>query len=390
MTNEAILALLKFSGPVIGLASALWSTTQKITYEAAEGAKRLTLQGRVMVAIILLSGLVSLLALGFESILREQQGQEAAARQDRLDRAEAEREARRREEAATTRAEIAAKAQAEALADLRRDSEQQKRFLEQRFLIAAAAAEQQRRATHISTQIAREANLRLGEAQQALAEFQRINYPLREIGATIQLKLDFTGLDPEWPLGALWEEIDLRWEASGLPNHHPNSSIFLEPDMFEKIGGRSNFHYALQGTTASLAFVAAKGTPLPRPEGTRHRMVPLAGRGTLGPTLISVTLKFNGVDAYPRTRTLIASFSGAVTLAVEGRIASGEKLSLADVVRLVPVLTIRRGGDLAYRRRPDRLGRVWFDVNGGLRFDAEPDLPIAGEMTFILFPAASP
>ncbi len=387
VTNDTILALLKFSGALVALASALWSTTQKITYEGADGARRLTLQGRVMIGIVLLSGLVSLLALGFESLLREEQAQlkqreaaETAAHNGRLAQARAQQELRRQTEAATTQAKLAANFQAEALAD-------QQHFLEQSFQIAAAAAEQQRRDAQISMQIAREANKRLGEAERTLAEFERINYPLREIEAGVELELNLAGLGPEWRLDALWTAVKERWEALDAGTRRRTDTIFLDRDEFWKITRVPHFRYATQGTRVALAFVIAEKTmPAPGPDG----MAPVAARPQFGRESISFALEFGGVRADLSSRTLRASYSGTYRPPVEGVVQSGQKLSLSDVNRLVPVLTIDRLAERRYPRRPDTLVDVSFRLNDRGRFDASPDLPIAGATAFVLFPPASP
>lgn len=370
--SENILAILKFSGPVVGLASALWSTTQKITYEGADGGKRLTLQGRVMVGIIVLSGLVSLLSLGLETIL----AREAVERKERSDLAEEQREGRRQAVAAATRAEIAANAQGEALSDLRRDAAQQKRFLEQRFQIAAAAAEQQRRDAQISMQIAREANLRLSEAERTLAEFERVNYPLRKIEASFELELNLAGLGPEWPLDALWAEIQRRLEAEVPPTRrHLVDTIYLERETFGSIGGRDHFDHATNGTTGRFSFAASEDAPSPAANG-------LVAEGVL------FDLRLSRVRADLVSRRLRAVYSGERAQAVEGVISTGEKVSLSDVGRLVPVITIERSA--RFPRGADRLVSVSVRLNGFERFSASPNLPVADETAVVRVPAVTP
>lgn len=78
VTYESILAVLKFGGPIVGLIAALWSTTQKITYETEDGVKRLTRQGRVLIGIVAVSALISIFALGVETIVAKQHAQKAA------------------------------------------------------------------------------------------------------------------------------------------------------------------------------------------------------------------------------------------------------------------------------------------------------------------------
>jgi hypothetical protein len=363
MTGEEILALLKFSGPVVGVASAVWSTTQKITYERADGAKRLTLQGRVMVGIIIVSGLISVLALGLELIVHEQ----LAAKERQADE---KREQDRQ-----------AKDQAEALANLQRDAAQQKRFLEQRFQIAAAEAEQQRRDAQISLQIAREANQRLSEAERTFAEFDRINYPLREVTAWVELKLELGELGPNAGVDKVWALAEERWKK--IEGHEHNSRLLLRDEDLMAVGfGGTKLFEATHRTDFRLDFVPADG---PSPPPGQHRIARVSPRGGSGSHPRSLSLSFKGIIAnMSNPRTLTATYSYTLEPAVEGEIWRGEKLSLSDINRLVPILTITRYG--AAGRAPDTLQRVWYTLNEATRFDTRPNLAIDGNATFVLYP----
>ena len=57
--TEIGLAVLKVSGIAVGTVSTLWGLTQKLTYDDAEGNKRLTRQGRVSFALAIGSFLVA-------------------------------------------------------------------------------------------------------------------------------------------------------------------------------------------------------------------------------------------------------------------------------------------------------------------------------------------
>jgi hypothetical protein len=374
VTDEDILSLLKFSGPVVGLVAALWSTTQKITYEAEGGAKRLTLQGRVLIGITVVAALISLLSIGFESIIAEQQAQRAQQAEEKQARTAAERQARRK-------AETAARDQAAALARLEADAKEQKRFLEQRFLIIGAAAAQQRRDAQISMQIAREANQRLSEAERTLAEFERINYPLRSIEAEVTLSLNFEGLD----MAPIWKDLET---GEGLSRRRKDR---YGPEVIVTLEGsdisRHRFlQYATSGTQIGLVFVAPGGA-IPAPAaGAEDQIRPIEmPRNVDGPGIDHIRILRITADLEDRTMTAI--FSGKYEPKEEGVIQSGDKLSLSDVNRLVPILTIERPGSQTIGRRgSDTLVGVSFHLNGIRRFSASSNFRIADENSFILSP----
>ncbi|HET9639049.1 MAG TPA: hypothetical protein VFP12_07570 [Allosphingosinicella sp.] len=386
MTSEAILAVLKFSGPVVGLASALWSMTQKITYEAADGVKRLTLQGRVLIGITVAATLISLLSLGFETVIGRQEARRVAdekrqaadaKRQDA--RLASEKEARAEAMAATRDQAAAARDQAAALARLEADSAEQKRFLEQRFLIAAAAAEQQRRAAQISMQIARESNRRLTEAERTLAEFERINYPLRSVEAGVELALDFDGVD----MADFWKRLGERTDLRSRPRTRglPDRVVTFEPS---DISGNDYIAYGTTGTQITLKFVAPDAFEAPAGKSANEiRLIegPVPGGG-----VITVRFKVRSIDADLRDRRMTAEYIAEFEPEEEG-VISGEKLSLSDVNRLVPILTITRSvTNPSGRRRPDTLLRVSYRLNGIERFYASADFAIADHAAFVLYP----
>jgi hypothetical protein len=391
VTDEGILAVLKFAGPIVALASALWSTTQKITYEDAGGAKRLTLQGRVLLGIFTLAALVSMLALGFDTLVGQQHAQDAARikaeeneraaqRDARVEAAAAARDARARSEAQT-------RAQREAFAQLERDAAEQKRFLEQRFLIAAAAAEQQRRDAHLSMQVAREANARLGEAERTLAEFERINYPLRSVTASAELDLSFDGVE----MRGLWERLAALPDDHKLPEFRggPATRVRFTP---QDVSGNDVIDYGTTGTIITLVFVppeAAEGAAGGAAAvGGRDALAPLTG-GTSRSGPIALTLTIAQIEANLRTRAISATFSGSYRPDVEGIVSGGEKLSLSDVDRLVPILTVKRHNNPAARRPPDTIVGLSYRLNDVERFDARAELAIADEAVFVLRRKAS-
>jgi hypothetical protein len=379
VTSEAILAFLKFSGPVVGLVSALWSMTQKITYEAADGVKHLTLQGRVLIGIIVVSTLISVLALGLESIIREQQAQKTATQKA----ADAQREERKEAQA---RAEAAARDQKAALAHILADSVERERFLKQRFLIIGAAAEQQRRATQISLQIAREANQRLSEAQRTFAEFERINYPLRSVEAQVVLALDFGGTNTA-RMADIWRRIEALDDISWHSERHSGTADIatLEGD---RIGAFDIVQYATRGTLMRLVFVTPQAGFRDSAGSRGDEIRPIdASRRFDGP--IAFDLQIHSVRIDRRQHSMTAYFTGKFEPAVEGVIQGGEKLSLSDVNKLIPILTIERNhNDLVARRAPDSLEQISFRLNDVQRFSASPGLRISGKSTYVL--AAEP
>jgi hypothetical protein len=376
VTHEAILAVLKFSGPVVGLASALWSTTQKITYETADGVKRLTLHGRVLIGITVIATLISILSLGLETIIRRQQAEQAADQKADQDRAKAARRAERD-------AQIAARLQIDALRELRTDAAEQKRFLEQRFLIIGAAAEQQRRDAQISMQIAREANQRLSEAERTLAEFERINYPLRRVVVRVEVAFDFGGVD----MAAFWRKLEadkskesdreLTWRPAfrGGPDQ-------IATFKYPQVAPIEPLDYATYGARVTLKFVTP-GDAFPRPAGRAGDEIRPIAAATYADVPISFDLEPGDIEADLGKRTVTATFSGRFEPADEGVIGSGQKLSLSDVNRLVPILSIERRSP--ERRRPDTLLHVSLSLNDLERFGAPSNLGIADESAFILY-----
>lgn len=382
MTSEAILAILKFAGPVVALITGIWSTTQKITYEDG-GTKRLTLQGRLLIGINVLSMLISILALGFEANIKDKQALQAAT--DRL--AAAEKDRLEADEKAKDRADAAARAQAAALGRIEADAKEQNRFLGQRFLIVDKAAEQQRRDAEIARAIAREANLRLAAAERVLAEFERVNYPLREIEANVVLALDFTGVD----LTRFWTAVAARTDLQSRPRSRgftdrTDRIVSFTPDDFRQ---EPRIVYGTRGTRIALEFREPLAGRFAR--GDRDALLPIEGVvESPRSRLPQVRLEATSIEADLKARTLTAYYTGTFKPEIAGEVSSDQKLSLSDVKRLLPVLTIRRGTtNIAARRPPDRIERVSFSLNGDGRFDGDPKASVSDEARFVLVPDAS-
>jgi hypothetical protein len=382
VTDESILALLKFGGPIVGLISALWSTTQKITYEAADGVKRLTLQGRVLVGIIAVSALISILALGFGTIVEKQNAQRAAAGRAADERKAEARDRKAADEKARDRAQAAAAHQADVLGRLAAAANAQRQYLEQRFLIISAAAAQQRREAQISMQIGREANQRLSEAERTLAEFERINYPLRSIDARVEVSLNLDGLN----LSAFWtamaEELRERQLKQPHGDHRPVVAL-----PRGRIGQYHDLEYSANRMRFTLTFVSP-GAAFPSSAtramaGIRPFDVPA---DVTGP--IVLTLVLESAEADVARQKVTAVYHLAKALEMEGVIESGEKLSVSDVNRLVPVLTFEPGPPwkAGGKRATHILVGVSYSLNAFQRFGASPGFRIADQGSFILNP----
>ena len=387
MTNEAILAILKFAGPVVGLVSALWSTTQKITWEGEDGVKRLTLQGRVMVGIIIASTAISILALGFESVIRQQQAEAAADRESKQALADAAKARAEQERQAQRRAERAQRSQAEALARLEADARESKRFLEQRFLILGAAAEQQRRAAQISQQVAREANRRLADAARSFAEFERINYPLRSLSVSIRVALNLEGVD----LARFWERLEAMRQTEGFRWFQERRGEPAQIVTFDyKETGRpgldigQNLRFGIKRNRFGLHFFPPGGAISAAEGGAEDEMRPADVTVSSDAPIKFSDVAPGEIEADIGRRTIVATFVATYTPAVEGVVGTGEKLSLGDVDRLVPILSISRLKAPHRSNAPDTLLGVTIEVNGQARFAVSPGFRIAGDRTFIL------
>lgn len=366
MTAEAILSFLKFGGPIVGLASAVWSTTQKITYEGADGVKRLTLQGRVLIGIIVASTLISILALGFETVIARQQRIEAAE----LRTAEVQKAARKEQQA---KDDAASAVQAEALARLEAEAKQQKSFLEQSILITTSAADQQRRDAQIAQQIAREANARLGDAQQIFAQFDLVNYPLQKLEATAEIELELSGQD----LTDLWAYLEgpHDLEANRRDRYNPAvKSIYFTPRELA-FGGRSRrfIDYSTTGTEVRLRFVPTDADE----------------EANVGEGIPSIVLRVARIEAELPERKLTVYYAGEYA-GVEGLRIAGKRVSLANFKKLAPILTIARSGmRVLGARPPDILQESSVLLNGIEWFAGSPNLSIRGEdrNNYTLLPA---
>lgn len=383
MANEQILALLKYAAPVVALLSAIWSTTQKLTYEDSAGAKRLTLPGRIMIGFNVTAAAISLLAIGFDSLVRQQQADAAAAQKTSDRRSAAEEKRREREEVASQR-------QAEALARIEADAKEQNRFLEQRFLIVSNAAAQQRRDAAVSLELARQSSQRLTEAERALAEFERVNYPLRALEASAALDLNFEGVDIE----PLWAELQRRddfesWPAVRGGDREDGKIVTFHP---AQVGLYPPLSYATLGTHVTLGFLPAEAAESLGGSTGRRSIEPLGPADRERRGILWVDLPLSKVVANTKTRTMTVYFAGAYRPETEGAAPGGEKLSLSDIGRLVPVLTIRRGEPAeADRRPPDRLQDVSYSLNGFRRFSGSlEETSIVDTTAYRLTPDESP
>jgi hypothetical protein len=367
----------------------VWSITQKITYEAEGGVKKLTLQGRILIGMTVAATFISLLSMGIGLIVDRQNAQKAADEQRDKKAEERAREAR----AAAEREKIAREKQADTLRQIQADAQLQRGIIGQRLLTIANEARQQRRDAQISRQIAVEANKRLAEAGRALAEFRRINYPLRSVTVRVTLALDFGGTDIEY----FWKRIDsddsIAWGPRLSDRYGPRVVADLDPRQF--ISNAEPVHYATRGTRIALAFVVPGGALPLSPGGASDEITPIEPpEKATGSNEIRVPvgyLELESVRVDRGKRTMTAFFSHTYKPPVEGVIASGDKLSLSDVNQLVPILTIERSGMSSVARRPpDTLVEVSYSLNEVDRFRANPGFRISGKAAFTLVPKPLP
>lgn len=380
VADEDILAVLKFSGLAVGLISALWSTTQKITYEV-EGVKRLTLQGRVMVGIIITSSFISVLALGLDVLAKKEKERNAVIERAAAAQEQDRNERRAAEEKAQAKRERSAELEAQMLRSIRADAKEQNRFLEQRFVILDLAAEQQRRDSGISMRIAREANLRLSEAERTLAEFERINYPLRRIDAGVTLALGTGGVN----FDDFWREIESNGNVSWSAEVHNGDRIFatIGPNLIPQSGP---LHDAITRTVIRLVF-ATPGESHPSSAGNAQSGIRILETQGIIDGQIDIPLEIQTITLNRKTRQITAYFSGAHEPPVEGVVKSGDKLSLSDVNRLAPILTVERNPFPEFARRSaDSLVGVSYGLNGLERFHATPAFRITEAGSFLLAP----
>jgi hypothetical protein len=292
-----MLAVLQFGGPIVGLISALWSTTQKITYEAENGVKRLTRQGRVLIAIIAVSGLISLGALGLETVLGKQRAQREA-----------------------------------------------------------------------------------GDAEKKQAESDRLSYPLRSIAAAAEISLNFEGVD----MTGFWKEIEANegLERRSKSHYRQNRIVILRRSDFSSAPRyRDRLDYATTGTKIRLDFESPEPASN-RPAGSGSDEIRRIEAPTSMNGRVSVAFKFEMIKADLDDRTITAYFGGKYVPEVPGVVDGGDKLSTPEVKKLVPILTIRR--NLKYKREPDTLVHVLFNLDDFGQFDASQEFKIADKGSFIL------
>lgn len=374
MDNEAILNALKFTAPVFGLIAGIWSTTQKITFEDAEGAKRLTLQGRVLIGFAVVSTLISVLALGLETII--EQSEEAAAvelaRKD-LDRQNVEK--------ARAVAAAAARDQKAALDRLEDEAKLQTGFRQQQSLIAATALREQRRDAALSLQVARDANQRLAEAAQTLAELDRVNNPLRTIDAEVILQLDFSGTD----LAEFWTELATREDILWMRNYRLNPRNDVAVFTVGKDRILSDVEYRARGPRIRVDFLKPTRECIAAKAPRIDRLVALDTMPGSGCGILPIRLNLDRIEAETGTKLIKAVFSVAYKTATEGTIDSGEKVSLSDIRSLTPVLNIDQLLNTPGRQRLDRVERVYLRLNGQFYVEHLANgVTIDREITFVL------
>jgi hypothetical protein len=383
VVEEDILAILKFTAPVVGLVSALWSLTQKITYEAEGGVKRLTLQGRVMIGILITSAFISVLALGLEMMVKADKEEKAANAKQEEAKERREKDAMAAEEKRQDRRDAAVRHQEALLKQIQADAKEQDRFLGQRFVILDLAAKQQRRDADMSMQIAREANQRLSEAERTLAELERVNNPLRSIDAQVTLELNMEGLD----LNTFWEEMaEVR---NKTPYRTPDRDYVplrgsgLPDAQIRERANRMSMRILLVPADAALAPPPGTANDEIRPLGSERNGGDFELRDLTGLEYLHPV----SINAHVPSRTIIARFVTSKTWEPAGIVKGGLKLAISETTKLMPILTVQQGwlDELRGRRVTNKIVEGSICMNGLERFRGESNLRFDSGASFTLF-----
>lgn len=336
MTGEIIIAALKWSVLVIGPIAALISLTRKSNVEGPDGARRLTLEGRILFGVTAFSGIVSLISTGFEQIAEQNKQQKDLIEKNAAERRLAEDKVKKREE----RRERQAKEDATA-----RDL--QTRLLRQSLKMAQFNAAEQARDAALSRTVSIEANNRLKEANRTLAELERVTYPLRTVSAIVEISYPV----PE-NTGSFWKEMDeLGDDPYQQRKPEQAREIVRDPPFFNK--------YPALDPPPAGGYISLL---LHEPDDRTGVASPS------GPPLIHIRLDGSRVHVNRHARTIRLTLYGAYEPQREGEL-SHKRFSVNDVRKLIPELSLMRGGF--------RLRNVGVAINGVYYFGTgEIDEPI--------------
>jgi hypothetical protein len=335
-----------------------------------------------MIGILITSAFISVLALGLEMMVKADKEEKAANAKKEEDKERREKGAMAAEEKRQDRRDAAVRHQEALLKQIQADAKEQDRFLGQRFVILDLAAKQQRRDSEMSMQIAREANIRLSEAERTLAELERVNNPLRRIDAQVSLELNLDGLD----LSGFWERMTRKRDQT--PYRTPQRDyVGLQQD--DPVDGR--IRERANRMSINLDFVPsdeAPGAPAVK-SGAEIRPVQSERNGggdfALSDLIQLPVLRLETVVAHVPSRSVIAHFVSTRTLEPEGMVKGGLKISISEALKLIPMLSVQQGY-LEERRGgvTNRLMGASISLNGLERFRAESALGFAGKSSFML------
>ncbi len=374
MTSHDLLAVLKFSLPAVAFASVILGQLKNVRREGADGDKHLTFYGRVLTGLTILSAFVSLFAAGLEAILKKQDEAETARKKQATDIADI----RKAQDAQAKEAAQQAADQKFRDEEATRARDVQDRLLAQKLAFLKEAAAAQRRDALISHQLASASAARLADAERAIAEFARINYPLRKITATVAVDLALSG--PE--VARWWTWLVAR---SGVPfergRHEvdPNRRVVLEPQDLQR---EDRVQYAAIGNAVTLDFYPGTGRVT-----KNDALVPLRERPT---EALSFSIRFGRpvVTADLVDRRVTATYEAVLEPDHEGEFG-GRKLSTGDAKALLPVLRFERNGAKRFPRGPDRARSVGVTFNEDERFAVrDPAVPFGETVVYALVSGA--
>lgn len=171
MTPEGALEVLKYTGFIVTAAASVWGLVAKTTYEDENKRKRLTSAGQVAIGIIIGSAVLSMMAFGFETLVKQNAVENQKAAAARL-------------AAESDRKEQAREARQDRLEERRRGE------LElQRYIILRNAADERTRQLEIATKVSQGAERNLARTQLALEQIDRTLHPIGLVTLTVVFEI---------------------------------------------------------------------------------------------------------------------------------------------------------------------------------------------------------
>lgn len=326
MDSGALLSAAKYLAPIVALLSALWSMTRKVTEEGADGRKRLTFAGRILVGLTAISTAISLFSIALESIVKGNEQRVAAIKSKNAAERERLKELR---------------AQNDKLDRLKNDALVQRRFLENNLLILGKASEQQHRDALLSLQLARESNLRSADAQNSFKEFEKLNNPLRSISIDAFLVPNLSGID----LSGFWSEVrkldNIKCEEDEATSKNSGRQ---EIEIGQFLGRESGSH--LREFFQNVRFV-----------------VSVRKDRDFGP-IRKIYFEPREVLVECERRSLSFFYGGNYILQPEGVLEGGIKVSASDAAKWVADFSVETTDPAFSERKIGLLGRLFVDLNG--------------------------